>query len=289
VRAALDSQGLAHIGFELEWVSIYTFQCRRMAKFRHGRVLFVGDSAHQVSPFGARGANSGVQDTDNLLWKLKLVIDGAAPDALLDSYDDERGAAADENLLNSTRSTDFMTPKSRAARVLRDAVLSLANEVPAGRVLVNSGRLSVPTVLIDSPLNTPDTEAFEGWMVPGAPLDDAPVHDAAGRMAWLLPHTGRGFVLLRFGLPDAFESAAIDALANDRLAVQPLFVLPPGQHAGAGHAWVTDIDGLATRRYDARPGTCYLIRPDQHVAARWRRFDTAPVRAALARACGHTH
>ena len=175
VRAALDSQGLAHIGFELEWVSVYTFQCRRMAKFRHGRVLFVGDSAHQVSPFGARGANSGVQDTDNLLWKLKLVIDGAAPDALLDSYDDERGAAADENLLNSTRSTDFMTPKSRAARVLRDAVLSLANEVPAGRALVNSGRLSVPTVLIDSPLNTPDTEAFEGWMVPGAPLDDAPV------------------------------------------------------------------------------------------------------------------
>jgi len=289
VRAALDSQGLAHIGFDLEWVSVYTFQCRRMAKFRHGRVLFVGDSAHQVSPFGARGANSGVQDTDNLLWKLKLVIDGAAPDALLDSYDDERGAAADENLLNSTRSTDFMTPKSRAARVLRDAVLSLANEVPAGRVLVNSGRLSVPTVLIDSPLNTPDTEAFEGWMVPGAPLDDAPVHDAAGRMAWLLPHTGRGFVLLRFGLPDAFESAAIDALANDRIAVQPLFVLPSGQHAGAGHAWVTDIDGLAARRYDARPGTCYLIRPDQHVAARWRRFDAVAVRAALARACGHTH
>ena len=79
VRAMLDSQGFAHIGFELEWVSVYTFQCRRMARFRHGRVLFAGDSAHQVSPFGARGANSGVQDTDNLVWKLKLVIDGDAP------------------------------------------------------------------------------------------------------------------------------------------------------------------------------------------------------------------
>ena len=287
VRAALDSQGFAGIGFELEWVSVYTFQCRRMAKFRHGRVLFVGDSAHQVSPFGARGANSGVQDADNLLWKLKLVIDGAAPAALLDSYDAERGAAADENLLNSTRSTDFMTPKSRVARVLREAVLSLADEVLAGRALVNSGRLSVPTVLADSPLNTPDTpnsEPFEGWMIPGSPLDDAPVRAAAGRDAWLLPHTGHGFVLMRFGLPDAIEAAAIDALAQQRVPVQPLLVLPAGQHARAGHAAVTDQDGLAASRYDARPGTCYLIRPDQHVAARWRRFDAPAVREAMARA-----
>ena len=287
VRAALDSQGFAHIGFELEWVSVYTFQCRRMAQFRHGRVLFVGDSAHQVSPFGARGANSGVQDADNLLWKLKLVIDGAAPAALLDSYDPERGAAADENLLNSTRSTDFMTPKSRVARVLREAVLSLADEVPAGRALVNSGRLSVPTVLTDSPLNTPDSEPFEGWMIPGAPLDDAPVRDPAGRDAWLLPHTGHGFVLMHFGLPDAIEAAAIDALAQQRVPVHPLLVVPAGQHAPAGHAAVTDHDGLAASRYDARPGTCYLIRPDQHVAARWRRFDVAAVRAALARATGN--
>jgi len=286
VRAALDSQGFADIGFELEWVSVYTFQCRRMAKFRHGRVLFVGDSAHQVSPFGARGANSGVQDADNLVWKLKLVIDGAAPASLLDSYDHERGQAADENLLNSTRSTDFMTPKTRAARVLRDAVLSLADEVPAGRALVNSGRLSVPTVLADSALNTPDSEAFDGWMVPGAPLDDAPVRGADGREGWLLPHTGNGFVLLRFGRPDAIESAAIEALAREPIAVHPLWVLAPGEPAAAGQAWVCDRDGLAARRCDARPGTCYLIRPDQHVAARWRRFDAAAVRAARGRATG---
>jgi 3-(3-hydroxy-phenyl)propionate hydroxylase len=284
VRAALDSQGFAHIGFELEWVSVYTFQCRRMAKFGHGRVLFVGDSAHQVSPFGARGANSGVQDADNLVWKLKLVIDGAAPASLLDSYDQERGAAADENLLNSTRSTDFMTPKSRAARVLRNAVLSLADDVPAGRALVNSGRLSVPSVLAGSPLNTPDSEPFEGWMVPGAPLDDAPMRNAAGHDDWLLQYTGHGFVLLHFGLPDAIESAAIDALARARIAVRPLYLLAPGEHAPAGHAWLTDSQGLAARRCDAHPGTVYLIRPDQHVAARWRHFDGAAVRAALARA-----
>jgi len=93
------------VEFEIEWVSIYTFGCRRMEKFRHGRVLFAGDAAHGVSPFGARGANSGVQDADNLAWKLKLVLDGQAPEALLDTYDTERVLAANENILNSTRST----------------------------------------------------------------------------------------------------------------------------------------------------------------------------------------
>jgi 3-(3-hydroxy-phenyl)propionate hydroxylase len=290
VRAALDSQGFAAMGFELEWVSVYTFQCRRMARFRHGRVLFVGDSAHQVSPFGARGANSGVQDADNLIWKLKLVIDGIAPEALLDSYDQERGAAADENLLNSTRSTDFMTPKTRIARVLRDAVLSLADEVPAGRALVNSGRLSVPTVLAGSVLNTPDREgeSFGGWMVPGAPLDDAPVLDAQGRKGWLLAHVGDGFVLLRFGLPDAIEATAIDRLDRKPLPAHALYVLPPGSQAPAGRACVIDVEGLAAQRLDARAGTCVLIRPDQHVAARWRHFDAAAVRVALARATQST-
>ena len=131
--------------FELEWVSVYTFQCRRMGRFNHGRVLFVGDAAHQVSPFGARGANSGLQDADNLGWKLKLVLDGKASERLLDSYSEERVYAADENLMNSTRSTDFITPKSRASRAFRNAILSLARDHVFGRSLVNSGRLSVPS------------------------------------------------------------------------------------------------------------------------------------------------
>ncbi len=282
VRAALDQQGFEHIGFELEWVSVYTFQCRRMSNFRHGRVLFVGDSAHQVSPFGARGANSGVQDADNLLWKLKLVIDGAAPASLLDSYSAERIAAADENILNSSRSTDFMTPKSRSARVLRDAVLSLADEVPAGRALVNSGRLSVPTWLTNSPLNTPDGEPFDGWMVPGAPMDDAPLRGPQGN-TWLLDavsQAGTGFVLLHFGRADeATRRTAAELKLSLVVLMDAAEPAPDALH---------DEQGLAARRYDARPGTCYLIRPDAHVAARWRRFDGSAVRAALARATGNT-
>ncbi len=278
VRAVLDSQGWAHIRFELEWVSVYTFQCRRMARFRHGRLLFAGDAAHQVSPFGARGANSGVQDVDNLVWKLDRVLRGQASEALLDSYDAERGAAVDENLLNSTRSTDFMTPKSRASRVLRDAVLTLAAEQPDGgfaRALVNSGRLSVPTTLHASPLNTADADDFEGWMVPGAPADDAPL--PGGR--WLLGMLPPDFTLLLFHDPGS-DPAAMVALAS---ALQPLSQGPEGVCA-----LPVPCVGPVARRYDARPGTVYLLRPDQHVAARWRSLDLAAVRAAVARASAHT-
>jgi 3-(3-hydroxy-phenyl)propionate hydroxylase len=272
IRAALDSQGFAHIDFELEWVSVYTFQSRRMARFRHGRLLFVGDAAHQVSPFGARGANSGVQDVDNLVWKLDRVLRGQAPEMLLDSYDSERGVAADENLLNSTRSTDFMTPKSRASRRLRDAVLSLAAEHPFARALVNSGRLSVPTMLHLSPLNTPDSDAFEGWMAPGAPADDAPLRNGH----WLLEMLPPDFTLLVF--IDLYgDSAALTALA---LAMRPL---PQGPLAVC--PYLVPCEGVIAQRYDARPGTVYLLRPDQHVAARWRSLDLAAVRAAVARAC----
>jgi 3-(3-hydroxy-phenyl)propionate hydroxylase len=285
IRQALDQQGFGHIGFKLEWTSVYTFQCRRMSKFRHGRLLFVGDAAHQVSPFGARGANSGIQDTDNLVWKLALVIGGQAPEALLDSYDAERVAAADENLMNSTRATDFMTPKSKVARTLRDAVLSLAAEVPAGRALVNSGRLSVPSTLADSPLNTPDAEPFDGWMRPGAPADDAPVVGPRG--PWLLPHLAHddaAFTLMLFGAPDAAARDALAGLAAGPVPVRTLVVRAagePGIAAADRPASVEDVQGLVARRYDGRPGSCVLLRPDQHVAARWRVFDATAVRRAL--------
>ncbi|MDU3129858.1 MAG: FAD-dependent oxidoreductase, partial [Bradyrhizobium sp.] len=125
--------------FELEWVSIYQFACRRIDQFRRGRVLFAGDAAHQVSPFGARGANTGVQDIDNLAWKLALVLRGEAPESLVDSYHEERAYAADDNILNSTRATDFITPKTRLSRHFRDAVLDLAQHHAFARPLVNSG------------------------------------------------------------------------------------------------------------------------------------------------------
>ena len=268
--------------FELEWVSVYTFQCRRMQRFRHGRLLFVGDAAHQVSPFGARGANSGVQDTDNLAWKLALVIRGQAPERLLDTYSDERVFAADENIMNSTRSTDFITPKSAASRTFRNAVLQLAGRHAFARRLVNSGRLSVPSVYTASALNTPDSETFAGDMVPGAPLDDAPV-EVDGQPSWLLDQLGGGFQLLVYVERAADADARMLAELKTAIPVEAVLIsASPGGRPG--RRVLHDARGRFLERYDALPGSAWLARPDQHVAARWRRVEPEAVRAALGRA-----
>ncbi|NYT75750.1 FAD-dependent oxidoreductase [Alcaligenaceae bacterium] len=271
--------------FELEWVSVYTFQCRRMKQFRHGNVLFVGDAAHQVSPFGARGANSGVQDTDNLIWKLKLVLEGKAPERLLDTYCAERTYAADENLLNSTRSTDFITPKTKTSLAFRNAVLDLARQYPFARALVNSGRLSVPAFLEASPLNTPDSASFSSEMVPGAPCDDSPMRAQVDHF-WLLDRLGNKFQLLVYveNPMDVPQATALQGLIAGPIPVDVILVSPTGGRSLHGLKVFEDYTGRFAERYDARPGSAWLIRPDQHIAGRWRTPDVQLVREALARA-----
>lgn len=271
VTARLRQMLGAERRFEIEWVSLYTFQCRRLDRFRHGRVLFAGDSAHQVSPFGARGGNGGVQDADNLAWKLALVLQGAAPERLLDSYDAERIPAADENILHSTRATDFMTPKTEASAAFRDAALGLAERFPFARSLVNSGRLSRPAILEGSPLNTADSDAFAPTMRPGSPCADAPILRGDGTRSWLLRELQDGFTALYFGDDDA-PLASVAASAE--------FPVPVAMRR-IGNGALGDASGAAGERYDARPGTLYLIRPDQHVAARWRKPDAKALGAAL--------
>ncbi len=268
VRAMLGPD----IPFALEWVSVYTFRCRLLERFRHGRVIFAGDSAHQVSPFGARGGNSGVQDAENLAWKLAFVLQGRAPEALLDSYDTERVAAAEENILHSTRSTDFITPKSEAARAYRDAVLELAAAQAFARPLVNSGRLSRPAIYAASALNTPDHGAWPGGVPPGAPAPDAPVMQQ-GRPSWLLRHLGDGFRLLVFGPPATLPPGGLPS------GLVPIFITPEETE---GALW--DHSGLAATRFAAPRGGAVLLRPDQHIAARFAMPDPAAIRAALDRA-----
>jgi 3-(3-hydroxy-phenyl)propionate hydroxylase len=263
---------LGHDEFEFEWISLYKFQCRRMDKFVHGRVIFAGDAAHQVSPFGARGANSGLEDAENLAWKLDRVLRKSSPEALLDSYHVERSAAADENIRESTRSTDFMAPNSHQEARLRKAVLSLAKETEFGKRMVNGGRLSVPSVY-ETPLSTADTVVWRGGPRPGASMPDAPVVARSGDPTYLTDafiETGKRFTLLEFANGAAVETP--DGVGVIRIG---------------GKDGLSDTAGLVGARYDAEPGTAYLLRPDGYVAARFRQPTRAALDAALARATGH--
>ena len=267
IRAMLGEK----VPFELEWVSIYQFACRRIDNFRHGRVLFAGDAAQQVSPFGARCANTGVQDIDNLSWKLAMVLRGEAGEALLDSYHVERASAADDNIANSTRATDFITPKTGTSRLFRDAALDLARHHEFARPLVNSGRLSTPTPYVASPLNTRDADSFAGKMTPGTNAADAPV-SAGGKPGWFLQSLGPGFTVVTFGGAHG-KSSVTAGLIEARVIV-------------VGRD-IEDSKGLLAQRYGASPGTTYLFRPDQYVAARWAEFDEDAIAKAMRRASGH--
>ncbi|MGN1056677.1 MAG: FAD-dependent monooxygenase [Comamonas sp.] len=234
------------VRYQEEWYSIYTFQCRRMREFVHGPVIFAGDSAHLVSPFGARGCNGGLADADNLAWKLDLLLRGKAAHSLIDTYNTEAIETADENLLNSTRSTNFLTPKSVQSKALRDAVLELAKDHACARPFVNSGRLSTAVPYRHSRLNVVDQDDWHGQgIAPGHVALDAPLDGD-----WLLNLLGHGFVLLHCGWQDMHDTDLLRCLD-----------LSHPRYAG-------DLP-LLQQRYALAPGYGYLIRPDQYVTARW--------------------
>jgi 3-(3-hydroxy-phenyl)propionate hydroxylase len=250
--------------WRLLWASMYNAKCLTLPSYRHGRVLFAGDAAHLVPIFGVRGLNSGLDDAANLAWKLALVLQDGAGEALLDSYSLERVHAARENIAYGAKSTEFMAPPDFAFRLMREAALRLAPDEPAVRSLINP-RQSAPIAYPGSPLNGPQQGAWSSALAaPGQPAPEALLQGAHGRLH-LTQCFGSAFTCLVFG-----DGALPHAVAD--LAAHGVAVLDIEPEA--------DVHGQARARYglpDPAATGLVLVRPDGYVMGRWRGLDPAPV------------
>ena len=263
------------------WMGIYKANALTLETYRHGRVLFAGDAAHLVPIFGVRGANSGIDDADNLAWKLAFVVKGMASDRLLDSYSVERVAAAHENLSYGTKSTEFMAPPSFAFELMRHAVLGLAVKHPSLSSLINPRQTSA-IAYSTSPLNAaPGRSAqFDAGPAPGAVLPECPLTIACGsetREGYLTDLLRRGFTALVFSDDGATPRALQDLEGTLQARGLPFERVTLTRRLGSGgastHAW--DHTGRLFPMYGAEAGTLYLVRPDGHVLGRWRTASTA--------------
>jgi 3-(3-hydroxy-phenyl)propionate hydroxylase len=253
VRASVQGvlRDIGHEGeWQLEWWSVYSANTLLLDDYRAGRVFFAGDSAHIVPIFGVRGLNNGIADGHNIGWKLAAVLDGSASERLLDSYTPERRGATLDVFANAEKSTRFMTPPGPGWQVMRDAALSLALTRPHIGALANPRQMT-PYTYADSPVTPPEADSFAGGPVPGAMFRDLALNDG-----FLSNRLGRDFTLLAF--------RSVPAAPPRGVTVVPL---PAG--------------GEAAALYGAEDGDAYLIRPDLHVAARWRGAQTAQIEAAV--------
>ncbi|STR27972.1 3-(3-hydroxy-phenyl)propionate/3-hydroxycinnamic acid hydroxylase [Janthinobacterium lividum] len=263
------------------WITVYKANALTLEKYRHGPVLFAGDAAHLVPIFGVRGANSGIDDADNLAWKLAYVVRGQAPHALLDSYSDERVYAAHENLRHGTKSTEFMAPPTFAFDLMRTAVLGLAGKHAHVRSLINPRQTSA-IAYAQSALNTQESDVFAAGPAPGTVLPECPLallHNGGQKARYitdLVNRTDGDFTGLYFS-DDGCVPAELLAL-GDTLPLSTVAITRSGAQEGA---W--DHTAQVFSLFDAQPGSFYLVRPDGHVLGRWRQVRAEQVVDALAK------
>jgi 3-(3-hydroxy-phenyl)propionate hydroxylase len=262
---------LADIGhtkpWELEWWSVYSANTLCLDDYRHGRVFFIGDAAHIVPIFGVRGLNNGLADAENIGWKLALVLHGEADERLLDSYSPERRGATLDVFANATKSTRFMTPPTRGWRLAREAALSLSLKHAFPRALANPRQMQ-PYAYSESwltPYAGRDAE-FAGGPACGSAAPNARLADGS----YLLDRAGNGMTAILFceGQPSAEQAALLGQLGRIDKRFVPVLVTSRGSASEA--KTITDNDGEIARLFAAAPGTLYLLRPDLHIAGRWK-------------------
>lgn len=274
IKSHIDAH-LAYIGvdlpWEFEWVTLYKPNALTLARYRHGRVLYCGDAAHLLPVFGVRGMNTGVQDSINLAWKLAAVVDGKAAPALLDTFSDERVADARQICREAGRSTRMMAPPSRGFRVMQQAVLSLALDQTFVRELLH-WRTSHPIDYADSPLSLVD--ATESQFAAG-PRPGAPARNARLEVGFLLDVVDpAAFNVIVFGTDASMWRAALDdvrSLRHQGVAARLIAVRTQAGGADGADAVAVDPQGHCAALWGAADGAVYVLRPDEHVAARWTR------------------
>jgi 3-(3-hydroxy-phenyl)propionate hydroxylase len=279
VRERLARQFGQDCEIEIVWVGPYAYRSECVHNMRCGRVFFVGDSAKVVSPFGARGGNSGIADADNLSWKLAAVIERRASPALLDSYHEERHEAAQQNVTVANRTARFLRPAQGMEKVFRDAAIGLARQYAFARQFVNTGRMAIANLYTRSSV----CEATGGQPVQnvGFQWEDGSKGSVNDLLRWADGH----LLLLLFGDPgreglkrlsDLGATAPVRSVQvlgmDDRPAAREHVSDPQGHLQGAchvfGHAWA-------------------LVRPDSYLAATGESIDASLVHA-IARAMATT-
>ncbi len=287
IEAILDMVGRP-VSWQLDWATVYSANTLTLGEFIHGRVCFSGDAAHLLPIFGVRGANTGLQDCENLAWKLAFVVRGLAGAELLKSYTAERVQAAREICEEGGKSTRFMTPPTAGFRLMRDAVLNLTLEQEFCRDLLH-WRTSRPHSYDNSALNSflDEDALFGGGPACGAALQNVKL----GRDDYLFDHLRSGFHLLTFAGPAGIPAAQLELLrAAGTVGVPLVRVLitpkPMPELTALADVVVEDPEGRVAARYAAQPGAAYLARPDLHVCARWPAPSAAQLRQALATALG---
>lgn len=272
VRERLARQFGADCEVQIVWVGPYAYRSECVDRMRHGRLFFMGDSAKVVSPFGARGGNTGIADADNLAWKLAAVTRGIASPSLLDSYHEERHEAATQNVLVTNRTARFLRPAGPTEKLFRDAALSLARQHPFARQFVNTGRMAVANPYTRSSA----CEAGGGQSVQNVAF--AWADGSTGLVNELLDWADGQLLLLVFGQCPRAALQRLRALTA-AAPVRALQVLAPGERPGA-------LEHVRDPRGHLR-GACHLgghswalVRPDAYVAATGEEVDAALVHAA---------
>lgn len=259
VKSHLDMIGETE-PWECLWISLYNAKCLSLEDYRNGRVFFAGDAAHLVPIFGVRGLNSGLDDVSSLVWKLAHVIQGKAPESLLDSYSIERVAATQENIAYGAKSTEFMAPPNWAFELMRTATLRLAPVEKAVASLINP-RQSTPIVYSTSPLNQPDTSTWVNLLAQaGAPAPEALLTDVTGKTVHLTEYFGLQWVLL------VFTDQVLNQEFLETVQGTSWQVVLIGQHG------LQDSKQQVQERYGFVPQEqgLILIRPDGYVLGRWK-------------------